>query len=90
MIGDSINGRSQNDQMRFLLRDLSRVNTGYHVARPNNPPPDPMAFRAEVRSPAADAVQIGDWTLTQDPDSGDLIATNADGTTATVARKGGS
>jgi len=89
MIADSINGRGQGDQMRFLLRELTRVNNAYHVARPDNPPPAPLALRA-LAAPTTDTVQIGDWTLAQDPETGDLVATNADGTTAIVARKGGS
>jgi hypothetical protein len=90
MTGVGISGRNPDRQMAFLLRELARTNNAYRVARPTAPPPTGLTqpTTLPVHSGTGN-VRVGDWTLSQDPETGDLIATNTDGTTATVARKGG-
>lgn len=78
--------------MRDLLRYLERQ-TITPPARPNNPPPLVLARTgfAPLEGPQSHeqaVVSIGAWTLAEDPLSGDLVATHADGTTHTVATKG--
>lgn len=88
-MGDSPLARSPATAMRDLLRSLERQ-TIKPPARPTHPPATVAALTApsatETAAPAV--VQVGAWTLAEDPDSGDLVATNADGTTRTLATKG--
>lgn len=76
-------GRATDTALRDLLRRLERDANAYSPARPSAPPPAMLAA-----APAPQVVQVGDWTLSQDPDSGDLVATHNDGTTRTVASRG--
>jgi hypothetical protein len=86
--GVSIAGRHPARQMVFLLRELGRTNNAYRVARPTALPTGAPAALAPTDNDTT--VRIGDWTLHQDADTGDLVATNStDGTTAIVARRGG-
>lgn len=89
MMQDSPLARSPATAMRDLLRQLERQQVK-PPARPTEPPPAGPAFAAlrstETAEPAP--LVVGAWTLTEDPISGDLVATNADGTTRTIATKG--
>lgn len=86
MIKDAPSGRNPETAMRDLLRRLERANTASKPARPTQPPTTVLA----ARSAAPSELLVGDWVLSQHPDTGDLIATNAlTGTSATVAYKGG-
>lgn len=96
MIKDSTTARATSTAMRDLLRYLER-RTIIPPARPTAPPLAPLGAAsagAELGGPARPLtaepapVRVGDWTLTQDPLSGDLVATHVDGTTTTVATKG--
>lgn len=42
----------------------------------------------DTTEPAGPVVQVGSWQLSEDLDTGDLVATHADGTTRVVATKG--
>lgn len=85
MIPDSPAARSSDTAMRDLLRRLERSVIGSHPARPSAPPPPALTLAAP-----ATTVQIGNWALTQDPATGDLIATHTEtGTSTTVARRDG-
>lgn len=87
---DSPLARSPATAMRDLLRQLERQKIR-PPARPTQPPPAAMATFAALRSTEtaeSAPVVVGAWTLTEDPVSGDLVATNADGTTRTIATKG--
>jgi hypothetical protein len=87
VIKDGPTARSTATAMRDLLRYLERQSVT-PPARPTAPPPAPLA--APARSLAAEPVlvRVGDWTLTQDSLSGDLVAEHADGTRRTIAVKG--
>jgi hypothetical protein len=87
---DSPLARSPATAMRDLLRQLERQKTR-PPARPTQLPPAAMAtFVALTSTETAETapVVVGAWTLAEDPVSGDLVATNADGTTRTIATKG--
>lgn len=45
-------------------------------------------FAAESTPDTGPTVQVGAWLLSEDPSTGDLVATHADGTTRVVATKG--
>lgn len=88
MIGDSTTGRGTATAMRDLLRGLDRSVNGSHPARPNHPPAGGFSLARAISAPVPAVVTIGAWTLSEDPDSGDLIATHSQtGATTTVARK---
>lgn len=88
MIPDSPAARSPDTALRDLLRRLERNTVGSKPARPSAPP---TARQEPSQGPAtASPVRVGDWELTEDPDTGDLIATHAHtGATRIVARKAG-
>lgn len=89
---DSPLARSPATAMRDLLRQLERQSIK-PPARPTHAPSVAMAsFAALASTETADTapVVVGAWTLSEDPVSGDLVATNADGTTRTIATKGAS
>jgi hypothetical protein len=84
VITDSPAGRNPATALRDLLRSLDREATAAHPARPSAPP----ALLLARAAPAP--VTVGDWVLSQDPDTGDLVATHGiTGATATVALNGG-
>ena len=88
MIKDSPTARNPATSMRDLLRQLERQKIK-PPARPN--PPTTLATFSALSSPETDepaAVAVGSWVLSEDPDSGDLVATNADGVTKTLATRG--
>lgn len=90
MIGDSTAAGSSGTALRDLLRHLDRNATGSHPARPTTPPPSGFARMALAAPVEQTALSVGDWTFTQDPDTGDLIVTNSEtGAATTVARKAG-
>lgn len=90
MITDGPSGRNPATALRDLLRFLDRDANASHPARPSEPPVMALARFAPTLAPAL-TVAIGDWVLSQDPDTGDLIATHATtGTVTTVAVTGGS
>jgi hypothetical protein len=89
---DSPLARSPATAMRDLLRQLERQKIR-PPARPTHLPPAGFATFAALSSTETDEpapVVVGAWTLTEDPVSGDLVATNQDGTTRTIATKGAS
>lgn len=90
---DSPLARSPATAMRDLLRQLERQKIK-PPARPTQLPaapaaaPFPALMSTETAEPAS--VAVGAWTLAEDPVSGDLVATNEDGTTRTIASRGAS
>jgi hypothetical protein len=89
---DSPLARSPATAMRDLLRQLERQKIR-PPARPTQLPPSGFARLAALTSTESvetASVVVGAWTLTEDPVSGDLVATNEDGTTRTIATKGAS
>lgn len=93
MIKDGPASRSPQTAMRDLLRRLEREATRSRPMRPNPPMGGAMALAAlpsADTTAAATTVAVGDWLLSQDDDTGDLIATNTQtGSSTTVARRGG-
>jgi hypothetical protein len=86
---DSPLARSPATAMRDLLRQLERQKIR-PPARPTQLPAGVSTFAALTSTESAEttSVVVGAWTLTEDAASGDLVATNADGTTRTIATKG--
>ncbi len=89
-IKDAPYSRSPNTAMRDLLRQIDRSANTSKVARPTAPPPGGGALLAFAAAPPPEpsTVAVGDWLLTQDPATGDLLAVHSDGTTRTIATKG--
>lgn len=83
--------RSPATAMRDLLRRIDRAANKYSPARPTAPPAAPfMLAAAPAPAPAPAAVVVGQWRLHQDPETGDLMATDPDGIVHVLLRKGGS
>jgi hypothetical protein len=88
MIKDGPSSRCPETAMRDLLRYYERSIFASKPARPNNPP-SAFARQSSATHEPEFTGRIGDWELSQDPETGDLIATNSlDGSIAVVARKG--
>lgn len=84
-LADGTAGRSDATAMRDLLRRLER---DANAARPARPTALPAMLTAQATAPRT---SVGpNWTLAEDPDTGDLIASHTDGTTVVLARKGAS
>lgn len=75
------NARSTDTAMRDLLRHLERQT----VTPPMRPRPWPEEPAEAI---SGSGIRIGAWVLTEEPETGDLVATNDDGTQRTVATKG--
>lgn len=80
---DAPSSRSEGTAMRDLLRRLERQANRYSPARPTEPP-----AMFTLMAPAPATVSVGGWLLHEDPDTGDLMATDPDGATHTLLTKG--
>lgn len=76
--------RSPETAMRDLLRRLDRAANSYAPARPTAPP----GLLMMAAQPTPVEVMVGQWRLHQDPETGDLMATDPDGSVHILIRKG--
>ncbi len=90
MIKDAPSSRDPQTAMRDLLRSFDRELHKSTPTRPTKPPPPkPPAgalLRVATTTPVSRTVRIGGWLLSEDPATGDLIATHDNGTTGTLLR----
>jgi hypothetical protein len=84
-------GRVSGTEMRFWMRSVERHATRAQVRRPQDdvpdtPPTDTVAPLIAAAEPAPTAARtVGNWTLSEDPASGALVASYLDGTTVILA-----
>jgi hypothetical protein len=84
-------GRVSGTEMRFWMRAMERFATQAQIRRPQDDVPDTppdgsgTTLTAAAATTGSTARSVGNWALSEDPDTGALVASYIDGTTVILA-----